>query len=375
MNRCFFGNFDFEYQLVAPEKSAPFAVRRRNAELAHLWIAVAEAGDVWGVPPLDEPGFLDELRNHGLIPPEQLAEDNRRDDLRLAPWGWSAPALDWARRCGVAADAPPLDVVRRANSRRFSVELEREFGVALPGTQILEHPGELQAALRTLPAERWLLKAEFGMSARERLSGRGEPQVAVENWFRRKLRENQAVILEPWVDVVEEAGLQFEIPKAGPPMLAGVTPLITDDAGVYRGSRFDDDAALPERWADAVAAATLAAERIQSLGYFGPLGIDAARFRDAAGRVALRPLQDVNARTTMGRLSLGFRRLLHPGEPGVWLHQRWPTDSADAPERWFNAYRASLPDSLRLIRTSPFSIEGRPVSHGGAVVAGDGATE
>jgi hypothetical protein len=47
-------------------------------------------------------------------------------------------------------------------------------------------------------------------------------------------------------------------------------------------------------------------------------------YRDEAGETRLRPLGDLNARYTMGRLALGFERLLAPGWCASWLHLEWP---------------------------------------------------
>ena len=62
--------------------------------------------------------------------------------------------------------------------------------------------------------------------------------------------------------------------------------------------------------------------------------------------------------------------LLQPGEAGLWLHQRWPTtDEATSRER-FEQFCNALPSSLRIVRTSPFAIDGRPVGHGTALLMG-----
>jgi DNA-binding transcriptional ArsR family regulator len=44
------------------------------------------------------------------------------------------------------------------------------------------------------------------------------------------------------------------------------------------------------------------------------------QYRDENEQLHIRPLQDINARWTMGRLSLGFRKLLKPRESAKWLH-------------------------------------------------------
>jgi hypothetical protein len=44
------------------------------------------------------------------------------------------------------------------------------------------------------------------------------------------------------------------------------------------------------------------------------------RYREESGHSRLRPLQDINGRYTMGRLALGFTRILSAGWCGTWIH-------------------------------------------------------
>lgn len=368
MNRLFCGNFDFEYQLRGDRKVAPAAVRRRNTEFSLLWILLADSGDWLEIPSGIEPGFFDRLRNSGFELPRLISPgDAVPSSVQLCPWGWTADVVDSARRRGVSVGSPLLDIVRAVNSRRFSVELETEWGVGLQGTALIHSETELNTALRNLLAENspWLLKANFGMAGRERIRGEGrQPTDQALHWFRRRLAQDGVVIFEPFVNIVAEAGLQFVVPKTGPPKLLGITPLISDATGTYRGSRFDDDPKITATWSDAVTIATHAAERIQSLEYFGPLGVDAAKYRTEDGTIQIRPLQDINARFTMGRLCLGLRRYLQRGETVEWGHQHWPTETRESSVKWFDEFRDSLPASSRAIRTSPFEIDGNPVAHG-----------
>ena len=202
-------------------------------------------------------------------------------NAEFCPWGWTPSTVEFGQRHEWVVRAPRTEVVAAVNNRRFSVELEREFGCELQNTAIIESVSELQAAFDLLSTDRWVIKAEYGMSARERILGRGRQlSDAQQNWVARRLQGGNAVILEPWVDIIEEAGLQFTLPedRDRPVRLEGITPLITDDSGTYRGSRFDANESGDAAWRAAVDTATRAAERIRDRGYFGPLGIDAARY-------------------------------------------------------------------------------------------------
>jgi len=55
------------------------------------------------------------------------------------------------------------------------------------------------------------------MSARERILGQGPVTAADQNWLRRRIDLYGAVFFEPWVERIEEAGIQIEIPSIGSP--------------------------------------------------------------------------------------------------------------------------------------------------------------
>ena len=320
MPRLFFGNFDGDEQLAGDRQIRPESRRRINAELAPCWLAVAEEGDwIWCPEPVDK-AFWQHMREWGcpfVRPVSDAAQVP--PGLDLAPWGWTGEAREFGQTMRAVVDAPPQSIVRAANSRRLSFECETERGVGLEGAACIESAEQLAAAVsRFADAARWVLKSEFSGAARERLLGRGPALKApAKSWAEHRLQRGLALFLEPWLDPIDEAGVQWTVPRVGPPVLAGVTPFLTDAAGRYRGSEFGIDEAQAGAWSEAIDAGWRVAVRLQQLGYFGPLGIDAMRYRDAAGNVRLRPLQDVNARWTMGRLSLGWRRFM---PRGVWRH-------------------------------------------------------
>ena len=373
MTTLFVGNFEFEHRLASSSpRQLPHTVRRINHELATLWVAIAEDGDLIWTPATVEQGFFEELTSLGL-PSVEPRNDERcpAEPVEVCPWGWTDEIRKWADQRNWTYVAPRQPVVREINSRRFSVQLESEWGCGLAGQRVIESVDELSATIRRMPtgSDRWVVKAEFGMSARERLLGRGtelSPQAI--NWVRKRLEPDRVLFFEPWIPPTHEAGLQYTIPQSGSPVFEGLTPLLTDRVGRYRGSRFALDERTERLWSIAVEVGTQVAQRVQQMGYFGPLGFDAARYRDQQGQSRVRPLQDINARYTMGRLSLGFRRVLNPGEIGTWLHVRWPATDQDAARIWIQNIQRQFPNGVRIIRTSPFVVDGQPVRHGTLVL-------
>jgi hypothetical protein len=327
MPRLFIGNFDFEHRLAEPRREPSTKLQRLNAELASAWLAIADDGDWLWIPSPIEKAFFEQTASAGLprmIPVISFAEVPR--GVKCVPWGWSGEVRALAERFGWIANAPSMIAVRAANSRATSEELERKWNIGLTGARRVETTGQFHSAIRALTKSdaRWIVKAEFGMSARERILGRGIAIPAAEDWVRRRLASHGAVFFEPWVERIDEVGIQIDVPQQGSPLLIGVTPMLVDQRGQYAGSWFDGDEsrllADSSLWNEAIEVALRVAKSLQLLDYFGPLGIDAMVYRDGNGVRRVRSLQDINARWTMGRLSLGWRRLLRPGERGCWQH-------------------------------------------------------
>lgn len=356
MPRVFLGNFDFEHELAAGDAYRPTAtVRRLNASLATAWLSLTDPEDAILVDRRPDAADLQAMGDLGfgsrfVSDPGELSTTDRWE---LTPWGWTDSAVDlaakhrWRHRC------PNLATIRLLNSRSYRWRLEREWDIRLPDSNEIHSLDDLQAAVARSPHAEWVLKANFGMAARERVRWRGAgiPEHVLP-WVRRRLQDEPLLILEPWVERIDEAGIQIDIPESGTPVLMGVTPLLTDASGGYLGSRIDGSDENSSRWTCAIAVALRAAHRLQQEGYFGPLGIDAMHYRDGEGRERLRPLQDLNARYTMGRLALGWRRVLRDNECALWFHFPWDLQRWSSAAAWSDDMQSMLPAATRIVFTS-----------------------
>ena len=329
MPRFFLGNFEFEHRLAKPKGQLAAKLDRINAELATSWLTIADDGDyLWTPQPIAarffEDAAVDQLPR--VIPVVSLDAVPR--GIECQPWGWTDDVRRLCDKHGWVRNDPPDAAVRAVNSRRLSSALEQEW---LVGPEFAGEATSIEQIERFRsfhdPDTRWVIKAEFGMSGRERLIGSGSPTEADRNWIAKRLAADGVVFFEPWVERLSEVGIQIDVPLHGEPQLIGITPMFVNAHGQYSGSEFRSaqavDTVFNPAFNDgdsAVEVALRAARRIQDQGYFGPLGIDCMRYRGADGLIRLRPLQDINARWTMGRLSLGLRRLLKSGEFGFWWH-------------------------------------------------------
>lgn len=372
MRRFFLGNFDFEHQLASEVYAAPGgATPALNATFASCWIGLAEEDDLLFLPGSVSPDFVMRLSEAGLPRVELTNQWPTREqaaELEFVPWGWSDAVQRIAADKGFQFESPDLRAVQTVNARTFSFACEQEWGLALPGSCQVNDLTELEAAVCQLQQQEaesentWVVKANFSMSARERMLGRGTQLTdQMRGWAAKRFAQGQPLFVEPWVKRTAEAGLQFFIPREGEPQWMGLALLLSDERGQYRGSRISVDASTLSEWQPAIEVGQRVAQRAQAAGYFGPLGMDAMQFSDQRGEQRWRPIQDVNARYTMGRLALGFSQFLQPHQAASWLHLPWKESYGICFSNWLRCVSEQGGSGTRLIATSPDQIDGHTV--------------
>jgi len=386
MRRFFLGNYDFEHQLASEVYAASGgATPALNASLASSWIGLAEDGDLIYLPgnlPSDFKSHLTAAAFSRVGFTNQWPNRKQAAKYQLIPWGWSKTVTQIAESRGFQIEAPERRAVQTVNARSFSFQLEQEWGLTLPGCRQVESLVELESALNDLPNLQgtpeieWVVKANFSMSARERMRGQG-PQLTsqIRGWAEKRLSQGQPLFLEPWVKRTAEAGLQFEIPREGDPQLIGISPLLSDERGQYRGSRIAVDQKTCQAWQSAIEVGQRVASKAQQAGYFGPLGIDAMLFADEQGEIQIRPIQDVNARYTMGRVALGFSRFLEPDQVASWLHFPWKESYGIRFSNWLRCVSEQENIKTRLIATSPDDINGQTLRLVNVLLISDSAEQ
>lgn len=372
MRRFFLGNFDFEHQLASEVYAASGgATPALNAIFASCWIGLAEEDDLLFLPGRVASDFVSQLSEAGLPRVEVTQQWPTREqaaELEFVPWGWSDAVKRTAADNGFQFESPDLSAVQTVNARMFSFACEQEWGLSLPGSCQVNNLAELETAVRELqqqeadPENTWVVKANFSMSARERMLGRGtQITEQVSGWAAKRFAQGQPLFVEPWVKRTAEAGLQFFISREGEPEWLGLALLLSDERGQYRGSRISVDMETRREWQPAIEVGQRVALRAQAAGYFGPLGIDAMQYQNECGEQQWRPIQDVNARYTMGRLALGFSRFLQPHQGASWLHFPWKESYGICFSNWLRCVSEQGGSGTRLIATSPDQIDGQTV--------------
>lgn len=315
MKRAILANLAFEYELAGDE--APRVVLQQSERWSHILRLV--------------PGFAEA---------EPFCADSIYDEV--LPWGASAEAR---RRAGGAARAwPPPDAVRRANDKRTSHAIERELGVALAGAAVASNLEEALALVERIGTGS-VVKHPFGVSGRRAVAVASTPDAGERARLKNLLADGRGVVVEPRVEIEREFSLHFDV-RSDDVTYVGACELLTD-----RGSFRGNGGPLEGVPLEIIAVVTEAARRVASMGYAGPLGVDGFAGRMDGERV-VRPISEINARWTFGRLALLLNEQL--GRPISWIH---PPRGATAP-----ATAIALPRALDPGRKSGTWLE--PARHG-----------
>lgn len=364
MSRLFVGNFDFEHELAGVHRPA---AAKLSQDLSACWLALAGEDDaILGFEDVDA-DFEGELKRLGRAMPRSVARP--RDEF--VPWGWTESMQGLADKLQCEYSLPSLDAVRKVNSRAFSHLLEVNDKCGPDGLAAVGSVLEFLDAVE--PLDGWIAKAEFSMSSRERILGKGPATASQMEWCAKRLDETGTVFVEPLLAISDEAGWQCDVPvesgQVQAPEFVGVSGLLMTDKGQFAGC-FVNDRELLARWQEASDGAAYAAVLAQKTGYSGPLGVDVARYR-LGEKTALRPTQDINARYTMGRLAIEYARLF-PLRPVVWLFVPWSRGTT--PAEFFVEAKTKLDRGVKLFRTAPFRIGARSVKLGTLLLVGRNAT-
>ena len=327
------------------------AALARDLDLLPVFSLHAE--DVVLVHRLPGAVHLKNLRDAGVALPQfELLEKNgalaaestlrSRKLGRLRPWGWSADSSallhDLLPNAGEAAYAsvPWDDEIRSLYAKTTAAAAARTlaagqgFADETWGVTASDESGIAEAL--TMLAEtgypRACFKAPFGIAGRGILrsptSGLTERELT---WLRPVLHQQGTVVVEPWLDRVADFSSQYELTPGALPRLKGQVHLINDAGGRFlscatapaftrllppAAARCLSDCGAEHLYHQIIPQLLLTLPGLPRL--HGSLGIDAFIYRHADGSVRLRPLVEINPRTTMGRVTLDLRRLADPSK-------------------------------------------------------------
>ena len=355
----FNANCEEQVALGRPGVTPPQRVAELEADFQGLPMLLCARDDVVLLREKPSPAFLRRMQEVGFAIPEfvecsadGLAALAQRKVNALRPWGWSpdsaellAPLVAGLPRGG---EGPCWSAaIRSLYAKSWSAARLGEFlaaheadyfcGMDAVGTACETAEQALMQVERLAEAGSGavVVKALYGSSGRGQIHCRGgqvraEQRGQLENMLRRQGQ----VVVEPWLDKVVDLSLHFDVGVKGAAGVAGWTRFLTDGRGQYRGSFVGaltaglDEAVKRFLYGDGRDARRLPrlgeqlaewlAEPLGAAGYQGPVGVDAMVYRDR-DQLRLKPIVEINPRTTMGRVALKLRQAVNSARTALWL--------------------------------------------------------
>ena len=288
------------------------------------------------------------------LPSPDLHLPNSSKNRSLIPWGWTPEVLSFARAADLDFLAPPLKQVQKVNAKDFSHHLEATLQIALPGAALVASTEDFLRALKAIPGP-WLAKGIWGVSGRDQRPGEsGICTDADLRWLSRSFNAGFPLLLEPRISIDAEYSFHFQIHPDATITPLGFCSLFTGRQGTLRGLASGPALSSPPHSLHQGAAA--AAEAVAQEGYFGPLGIDSF-LGSYQNSPILRPLSEINARHSFGRLTLAIADALnlaptqalrwhHPSKSETWPDQLrpWPQALSPLPDGLYTLPEEADPD-------------------------------
>jgi hypothetical protein len=273
-------NLGAEVELENPRRTIGAEARARLPDLVEKLGSLVPAGDVILFGEENETGLAEGCLGRAWLPtPRALMALSRAGALRLP--------------------VPDFEILQKANDRRFSLNL----GPTLPGQRVVTSLEEVANALaHPSPQGNWLLRRPHGFAGRGRRRVRPDEVMGVaQSWIEASLRQHGALVVEPWVERLADFGLHGYVSANGEIILGEPTVQKMTEEGAWLRTRRIRSGELGRDEAYSLATAAKAAgDVLVQVGYFGPFGIDAFRWRDEHGKQHFNPRCEVNARYSMG---------------------------------------------------------------------------
>jgi hypothetical protein len=324
MRSVHIANTNFESELANPSnenlaeslKKSPLCM-----QLQFLPLLTAHSNDIVAVTAFPDIRFLDELenldwRNNQKLPElKHLFEIDPFQGSTCVSWGPSRQVQQWAVEREVAYPVPAdWEMVKRINSKAFSMELEPAKGAAL----IMNEEQLLEWMDRTKGMK--VLKTCFGLSGKGNRVVKDGLNFQLLAFCQKEWNGGLPIIAEPWLDRCFDFSTQWMMHPDGRQELLGATVFKTDPYGTYQGTIAGPAKEIFGPYHDFleehIGHVKKALEIISSCGFFGKLGVDALLFKcPATQRTLLRPIVEINARQTMSLAVLQIQQRWFHDQP------------------------------------------------------------
>jgi uncharacterized ferritin-like protein (DUF455 family) len=338
--------------------------------------------------------FLSGIKQAGFALPEFLGLSETKNLAqrklgRLRPWAWGPDSvelfepifenLNGEKRTASGSFNP---AIAQLYSKAWSAVLlkkilhshssnwlctEHEVGMAVNS---LAEVLEAIATIRQRGHHKIVIKEALGLAGSNAMR-LFEPEILESHrrWIANAVENNRQLVVEPWLERELDFSVQLEMSDDGL-KLCGYTGLINDARGQFQANvalpghqkkipanlitLFPEPPDIAQKlhalYADIF---SLLEEELRRAKFSGPLGIDAFAYRDAEGKIRLKPIVEINPRYTMGRVTVELMKRVAPGSRGLFkLVSRKQALAAGFAD--FSTYARSLNEKF------PIQLKGEP---------------
>ena len=330
-------------------------------DLANLPQFLCRQDDIVLVESRPSTEFLSGIKQAGFALPEFVEIKNiqtlsQRKIGNLCPWAWGpdsvelfAPLFPKLTAQSHGADEFFNERIAQLYSKAWSAAFLRQILAGVPtGEEWLCTADEVGVAVGSLPEAFDVIKqirkrGHHKVVVKEALGLAGhnairlwEPEIseAQRRWMDSALQNGRQLVVEPWLERVQDFSVQLEMTERGL-QLRGYTGLVNDRKGQFQSNyaapnfdrripaevtrAFGQPADIVVRMHDLYGEIFSQLESaLRSVGFIGPIGIDAFVYRTSGGNYRLKPIVEINPRYTMGRLTIELMKHAAPGSHGIF---------------------------------------------------------
>lgn len=323
MKTLFIANTDFEFELTRKQPMGLKEALERSPltmQLQFLPLLLLDEKDAVGVTMLPDPSYLDYLEEVRGSPIPQLYcfDDITKNSPfeQVRSWGHSLQVYKWSQKRNLQYKTPSWDSTVRVNSKAFSFQESPK----LPGAKLLKSSDEVKSWLSENSFKK-VIKGCFGVAGRENFiidPTENQLNPKLDSFLQSQWKKSLPVVGEPWVNRKQDFSTQWEITPTGQVIYLGATVMDNDTQGRYlRTITGPEKNIFPKTyWAleKQKEFSLRILDKMKNEGFFGNVGIDAMTYTlsEKQDEEFLHPVVEINARQTMGYVSLCFQKLRYP---------------------------------------------------------------
>ena len=344
-----------EQELAGTNRSDSL-LEQLSTDLELVMISLSKPDDILLLRKLPSQSLRKKLLSAGFKLPEfaSIEETHRLVDRKLfefEPWAWSPDNMQRVEPLANHVRHRPLpwcEIRQRLFRKSWSVEVLQSALKKSPieyhwlpdpscAGQIVRDVDDLAKRLRDCPGETLLFKQDLattGRGQRRFLAGQDLTPIDLD-WLNCRIPSNKYEpmgVLEPLLNRILDLSFlyrwnrEIETPKFlgfTRPLMHGrryigtrlTNPIQNESAEVKRFLLSDRGKVLTQvqSWIESYLIPNLPKGRVE-----GHFGVDVMVFRNQSGQLKIKPLVELNPRTTMGHIALGFSKRIAPGSEATF---------------------------------------------------------